>query len=78
MRTAAQRLRDDVYQISPDGRALGMAAGLESVASFSKTKPKEEKVVLFPLKMSPTLISYLIQGVKQNDRRDPMLNRWTD
>ena len=52
-----------------------MAAGLESLAFFSKNKPKEEKVVLFPLKMSPTLIWYLIQGLKHNNRRDPMLNR---
>ena len=47
------------------GMALGVAAGPDSVAFSSKTKPKEEgSVFLFPLKVSLTLIWYFTQGLK--------------
>ena len=48
------------------GGALGMAAGPDSVAFFSKTKPKEEKVLFF-LFPSPTLIWYFTHGLKLSD-----------
>ena len=44
-----------------------MAASSDSVAFFSKIKPKEENVI-FSLKMSPTLIGTFIQGLKPSDR----------
>ena len=47
------------------GGTFSVAAGLDSVTFFSKTKPNEENVsFLFPLKMSPTLIWYFTQGFK--------------
>ena len=46
------------------GGALGVVVGPDSVAFFSKTKPKEENA----LKMSPTLIWYFTEGLKQSDR----------
>ena len=56
------------------GGALGVAACPDSVAFFSKIKPKEVKVFLkFPFKMSPTLIWYFTRGLKPSNYLDPML-----
>ena len=58
------------------GRALGVAAGPDSVTFFSKAKPKKEEkkkkkkkkkkfLFFFPLKMLPTLIWYFTEAIAE-------------
>ena len=72
----AQRLSDDVYQISLDGWGFG---GPDSVTFFLKPSRKKIKYLfLFPLKMSPTLILYFHSRIKTKRSLRSDVDRSTD
>ena len=50
------------------GRALGVAAGPDSVLCSRKpSRKKKQRCVLIPLKMSPTLMWYFTQGLMKSN-----------